>query len=150
MATLKDSGHRAERVALAILDGFLGVTAALGGICLLLRVPFVTPPTDLLAGSPFGSYTIPGLALLVLVGGGGLLATALVLRHSPWGATASILAGLMILAFEAVELAVIGFTGLLAFYLLLGLLILALAARLWPVEQAGSVRGHLRPQADSR
>jgi hypothetical protein len=35
--------HRAERMGLAILDGFLGVTAAVGGLCLLLRVPFVTP-----------------------------------------------------------------------------------------------------------
>ena len=125
--------HRAERVVLAVLDGFLGATAAIGGLCLLLRVPFVTPPADLLGGSPFGSYAIPGLALLVLVGGSGLLATTLVARHSPWSTQASALAGSMILIFEAVELVVIGFTGLLALYVLLGLAILALAARLWPL-----------------
>ena len=130
MGQTTTTDRRIERGGLAILDGFLGATAAVGGLCLLLRVPFVTPSTDLLAGSPFGSYTIPGLALLVLVGGSSLLAGALVLRRSPWGAASSALAGLLILIFEAVELAVIGFTGLLACYVLLGLLILALAARL--------------------
>jgi hypothetical protein len=117
------------------------VTAAIGGLCLLLRVPFVTPPTDLLAGSPFDGYTIPGLALLVLIGGSGLLATALVLCHAPWGLAASGLAGLMILVFEAVELAVIGFTGLLAFYVLLGVLILALAGHLFLGEYHRALPG---------
>jgi hypothetical protein len=135
---------RAERVGLAILDGFLGVTAAIGGLCLLLRVPFVTPPTDLLAESPFGDYTIPGLALLVLVGGGGMLATALVLRRSPWGTAASAMAGLMILVFEAVELVVIGFTGLLALYILLGFTILGLAGQ---THFAGRSRATPRPAA---
>ncbi len=62
MAMHPTTGQRAEHIALAILDGFLGITAAVGGVCLLLGVPFVTPPTDLLDGSPFTSYTIPGLA----------------------------------------------------------------------------------------
>ena len=146
MGTYATTDHRAERIGLAILDGFLGVTAAIGGLCLLLRVPFVTPPTDLLAGSPFGSYTIPGLALLVLVGGAGLLATALVLRRSPWGVVASGLAGLMILVFEAVELLVIGFTPLLALYMLLGFLILALAGRLFLLAHPSPVAGQPRPQ----
>lgn len=141
------TGHRAARIWLASMDGFLGVTAVLGGLGLLLRMPFVTPSTDLLAGSPFGSYTIPGLALLLLVGGGGLLASALVLRRSPWGAAVSGATGLMIVVFEAVELVVIGFTGLLAIYVLLGFAILALAARLWPADQPIALRGHLRTQA---
>lgn len=130
MGTQATAAGRAERVGLAVLDGFLGLTAAAGGLCLLLRVPYVTPPTDLLAGSPFGDYTIPGLALFILVGGGALLATLLVLNHAPLGPAFSALAGLMILVFEAVELAVIGFTWLLAFYVLLGCLIFALAAHL--------------------
>jgi len=102
MGTQATAAGRAERVGLAILDGFLGLTAAAGGLCLLLRVPYVTPPTDLLAGSPFGDYTIPGLALFILVGGGALLATLLVLNHAPLGPAFSALAGLMILVFDAV------------------------------------------------
>jgi peptidoglycan/LPS O-acetylase OafA/YrhL len=140
------TGQRAERIALAILDGFLGITAAVGGVCLLLRVSFVTPPADLLDGSPFTSYTIPGLALLALVGGGGLLATILTARRSPWGTLASALAGVMIIIFEAVELVVIGFTGLLAFYMLLGVAILAVAAHLFALDQPLPLPGRHSPQ----
>jgi hypothetical protein len=134
-------GQRPARIGLAILDGFLGVTAVLGGLGLLFRVPYVSPPLDLLEGSPFDSYVIPGLALVVLVGGGGLLAAALLARRSFWGVLASGAAGVLILVFEAVELVVIGFTGLLAFYVMLGLVILALAAWLWLAEGTGMTRG---------
>jgi hypothetical protein len=48
----------------------------------------------------------------------------------------SAVAGVTILAFEAVELAVIGFTPLLAFYVGLGLLILVLAVWLRLGDQA--------------
>ena len=137
--------HGATRIGLAVLDGFLGLTAVLGGIMLVINR--FTPPLDMLAGSPFASYLIPGLALLVLVGGGGFLASALVLRRSPWGTAVSSAAGLMVLIFEAVELVVIGFTWLLAFYVLLGVAILALAARLWLAGQPVAMRGHLRMQA---
>jgi hypothetical protein len=124
-------GLRPARIGLAILNGFLGLTAISGGLGLLLRAPFVTPPLDLLAGSPFGSYALPGLALLVLVGGSATLATAMVLKHSPLGLAVSGIAGLMILIFEGVELVVVGFTWLLAFYVALGLAILGLAAGVW-------------------
>jgi hypothetical protein len=132
-------GHRPARIGLAVLDGFLGVTAVLGGLGLLFRVPFVTPPVDLLAGSPFDSYFIPGLALLVLVGGGGMLAATLLARRLAWGVPVSAAAGVMILVFEAVELTVIGFTGLLAFYVALGLAIIALAVWLWLAEGIGTM-----------
>lgn len=123
--------QRTIRIGLMLLNGFLGVTAVIGGLGLLLRVPFFSPSLDLLAGSPFGSYAIPGLALLILVGGGGLLAMLLLARRSRWGAPISGVVGTMIVIFEAVELAVIGFTVLLAFYIGLGVLILTFTAWLW-------------------
>jgi hypothetical protein len=99
---------RPARIGLTILDGFLGVTAVLGGLALLFgRLGL---PTDLLVGSPFGSYTLPALILIALVGGSGALAIAPMLRHSSRGLAASGIAGLIILIFEAVELAVIGFS----------------------------------------
>jgi hypothetical protein len=114
---------------LMVLDGFLGVTAVLGGVALL--VGWLGIPASLLAGSPFGSYTIPALALIVLVGGSGALATVLLLRQPALGLAASGVAGLTLLVFEAVELVVIGFSWLLAAYIALGLVILVLAAGLW-------------------
>ncbi len=121
------------RIVLTILDGFLGLSAVLGGLALALG--WLGIPAKLLDGSPFGSYTIPALFLIVLVGGGGALATVLLLLHSAWGLAASGIAGLIILIFEAVELVVIGFSWLLAAYIALGLTILSLAARLWLAER---------------
>lgn len=126
-------GQRPAQIGLVALDGFLGVTAVLGGLALLLG--WLGMPMDLLADSPFGSYTIPALILIVLVGGSAALAAALMLRRPAWGVVASGLAGLVLLVFEAVELVVIGFSWLLACYVVLGLLILALAAWLWVVER---------------
>ena len=123
------TGLRPARIGLTMLDGFLGVTAVLGGLALLFG--WLGIPTDLLVGSPFGSYTVPALALIVLVGGSGTLATMLMLRQPTVGPAASGVAGLLLVAFEAVELAVIGFSWLLAVYVALGLAILALTAGLW-------------------
>jgi hypothetical protein len=81
------------------------------------------------------------------VGGGGLTATTLVMRRSTWGSVVSVLAGLMIPGFEAVELAVIGFTWLLALYILLGCLILVLAARLLLTAYPSSGSGYPHRQA---
>lgn len=123
-----------ERTGLTILDSFLAVSAILGGLGLVSGR--YTPPLELLAGSPFASYAVPGLALIALVGGSSLAAAFLVARRSPAGVAASAIAGLTLLLFEAVELAIIGFTGLLAGCAVLAVLILAFAAALWRAERA--------------
>lgn len=147
MNKLASIGPRPARIGLTILDAFLGVTAVLGGLGLLSGVAPLSPPLALLEGSPFASYLIPGLALLILLGGGGLLATMLMLRRSPWGVAVSGLIGAMVVVFEAVELIVIGFTGLLAFYVGLGLAILALSAWLWLATRSASTAPMSRHQA---
>jgi hypothetical protein len=132
----------AARILLIGLEAFLGVTAAAGGLALLTGA--IAPPPQLLAGSPFTSYTLPGLALLVLVGGSALAAMILLLRRHPWGAAASALAGVMIMGFEIVEVWAIGSEPGLArnlqlFYFTLGLLSAALALVLWPRSRTASL-----------
>jgi hypothetical protein len=139
------NGQRATRIELAALDLFLGATAVLGGLGLLLHW-YPPPPPELLAGSPFGSYTIPALVLAVVVGGSALVAAVAVLVRHPLAAAASAVAGLMILSFEAVQIAVIGLAWLQAVYVANGLLILALAARLW-VRRRAMHRAPARPSA---
>ena len=53
-------------IPLIVLDAFLAFTAVVGGIGLLTGA--ISPPLASLQGSPFSTYTIPALALLVLVG----------------------------------------------------------------------------------
>ena len=133
---------RIEHVLLLILDAFLALTAAAGGIGLITGI--LAPGVQLLQGSPFSSYTIPGLALLVLVGGSALVATILLLRRQRWGALVSGFTAVMIIGFELVEVLVIGSEAGLArnlqiFYFTLGLVIAIIAATLWVAEHRVSL-----------
>ena len=113
------------RLGLILLTGFLGVTAVAGGIGLLTGV--VAPPLSSLRGSPFTDYTIPAWALLVVVGGGGLIAMLAAWARSPLAAVAAGVAAIAILVFEAVEISVIGLTLLQLVYVAVGAAILLLA-----------------------
>jgi hypothetical protein len=129
------------RSVLIVLDAFLAVTAVAGGIGLLTGAN--APSLELLQGSPFSTYTIPGLALLVIVGGCALAATLLMLRRHPFGAPASGLAGAVIIGFESVEVLVIGSPpgiarNLQVFYFTLGLLIAVLATAMWVSERGAA------------
>lgn len=94
------------RILLIVLTLFLAITAFGGGIQLLTG--FYVPPVEMLAGSPFEDFTIPGLALGLIVGGSALFAAVLLVRRSRFALLASIAAGLVILFFEFVEVLVIG------------------------------------------
>jgi hypothetical protein len=70
---------------------------------------FYVPPAEMLAGSPFKDYTIPGLALGLIVGGSALTATVLLIRKNKFALPASAAAGVIIMFFEFVEVLVIGY-----------------------------------------
>jgi hypothetical protein len=93
------------RIGLVVLDAFVAFTAIYGAI-------FVVPtiPLEWLKYGPFTDYTVPALALGILVGGSATLAAILLLVR-PWaGAVATMVAGVMIIGFEIVEIGVVGFT----------------------------------------
>lgn len=133
-----------EHYMLIMLDAFLAITAVAGGIGLLTGA--ISLEVALLQGSLFRSYVIPGLALLLLVGGSALLATGLLLRLPALGVLASGAAGAIIMIFELVEVLVIGSDPGLArnlqiFYFTLGLLIVLLASALWVAQRKGRLSG---------
>jgi hypothetical protein len=126
------------RVSLVVLLVFLGLTAVAGGFLLLTGGG--APGVELLRGSPFSDYTVPGLALLVIVGGGGLAAAFLVARHHALGLPAAGVAGFGMVCFEIVEILVLRYqtTGALIWQLFgiaLGLVIMVLAAALWRLDR---------------
>ena len=130
--------NKVLRVLLIILSAFLTITTVAGGIGLLTGA--VAPPVGMLEGSPFASYTIPGLTLAIVVGDSALAATILLLRRHPWGSLAALFSALMIICFELVEVLIIGSPAgvarnLQGFYLGLGLLVAVLAISLWVVER---------------
>ena len=95
-----------RRGALIVLSGFLALSAVPGGVTLLAGV--YTPPVQQLKGSVFASFLVPGLALLVVVGGTAVLAFVLLLRRRALGPAMSGLAGAFVMAFEFVEVLAIG------------------------------------------
>jgi NADH:ubiquinone oxidoreductase subunit 6 (subunit J) len=135
---------RMLRILLVVLDGFLGLTAIAGGVGLLAGIN--APSTADLAGSLFSDYTIPALALLVIVGGAGVVSTVMTLRKHRYAALASGAAGVVILIFEIVEVLAIGSPPGVArtlqiFYFALGLLIILLALALWSSQRRSLAAG---------
>ena len=126
------------RILLVLFNGFLALTAIAGGIGLLAGLN--APPVEMLAGSPFTSYIIPGLALLVIVGGVALIATLMLVRRHSKAVLASVIAGAVIIGFEIVEVLVIGSPvgiarNLQIFYSTLGILILVFTAAYWLAQR---------------
>lgn len=138
------TARRVEYIVLTLMVAFLAVTAVVGGAALLTGD--IAPGLELLAGSPFSSYVIPGLSLLVLVGGSAVVATFMLLVRHPAGVAASAVAGVMIMGFEVVEVLVIGSPAGIArnlqiFYFTLGLLITVLAGWMWVSANGVSFAG---------
>ena len=98
--------RRFVHILLIVLAGVLGLSAVPGGITLL--VGFYAPPVEQLKGSVFADFTIPGLTLLLFVGGSAVLATVLLVRRSRFGALSAALAGAIVMSFEFVEVLAIG------------------------------------------
>jgi uncharacterized membrane protein YuzA (DUF378 family) len=71
------------------------------------------------------------LFLLVVMGGGGLGAAVAVLRRPELGAPASGAVGAMTIGFEVVQMLIIGFSWLQVLYLVVGVLGVLLAVRMW-------------------
>jgi hypothetical protein len=124
-------------ITLIVLNGFLALTAILGGLAILAGVN--VPSSEELTASIFKGAAIPGIALTLIVGGSGLLATILLVRKSKYALFTSILAGIIIMFFEFVEVQIIGAPPGVAqtlqiFYFGLGTLIVGVALGIWFID----------------
>ncbi|MFE7846318.1 hypothetical protein ACFUTX_14115 [Microbacterium sp. NPDC057407] len=123
---------RIARIALLSSLAFVAVTALAGGVALILGslspdVPYtIIPPGDYLSGSPFGSYLLPGLALILLVAAPHAWAFVRVLRRRPAAEFLSSAAGFACLIWIFVQMVYIPFSPLQAVYFAVGLLELGL------------------------
>ena len=144
--------HKVIRIALVVIEAFIGLSAFQGGI-VLLRGDFMHEvPVAWLAGTPFSDYTIPGLALVTVVGGSALLAAATVFIDGEWAVLVSVLAGLLMAGYEVVEAVSLDskvgnvlptVLGLQLLYFVLGLAVFGLAGFLW-MREYRSQHFHLR------
>lgn len=135
--------HKRIRIALLILETFVGLSALSGGMAILQGAASgFALPLAWLAGTPFSDYTIPGL-VLVMVGGTALLAAATVFLQREWAVLVSMLVGPLMVGYEVVEVisldsklgdALPVALGLQLFYFLLGLATFGLAGLIWMRE----------------
>jgi hypothetical protein len=93
-------------VIMIILTLLLAVTAIPGGVVLMANI--YAPPVEQLQGSLFQSFTIPGLALALIVGGSAVVSAVLLIKKSRFGAMSAATAGVIIMFFEFVEVMIIG------------------------------------------
>lgn len=89
------------RVATVAVTGFSAINAVAGGIGLLVNGLGV--PREQLDGTPFSSFTIPGLLLAVVVGGSMLTAAISVWQRVPWAGSVAMVAGAVMLGWIAIE-----------------------------------------------
>jgi len=127
----------AWRVLLLVVEAVLGVTALAGGIALALGPRLgslgIVPPPEYLQGTPFGSYLVPGLVLLLVVGGTQVGAFLLLLRRPAWAVAAAGVAGCGMLIWVFVQMVFIPYSPLQAVYFGGGLAELVLALLLLDV-----------------
>ena len=96
--------QRLERGVLMLLSALVAVTAIPGAIWVVPTIPL-----EWIKRGPFTDWTVPALALGFVGGLAVVTFVALVIR--PWlGALASVVAGAAMVAFELVEIAIVGWT----------------------------------------
>ncbi len=128
---------------LPFLTGLMALSAIGGGIALLFNL--YAPPVAMLSRSIFSDYTVPGLSLLLLVGGSAVFAMVLLIRNSRYALLFSTTSGIVMLFFEFVEVVVIGSPVgpalvMQLFYAGLGTLITVFALGVWFLD-IGSQQG---------
>ena len=93
-------------VALLVVGWFILVSAVGGGVGLILGNG-MGMPLSWLDGTPFDSFVIPGLVLLLVVGGTQALAVLLQHRRHPWWPAAAGVAGFGMVIWVYVEVALL-------------------------------------------
>jgi hypothetical protein len=89
----------------------MGISAMFGAYHLLNDAEAFGARASWLRGSPFSDYTIPGLCLGIVIGGGMVIAAGAALRRSRHAARGALLMGFVLLAWLVVETVIVGFRG---------------------------------------
>jgi hypothetical protein len=95
--------RRGTRIALVLLELFIGANAVWGGI--MLMTDSWKLDQEWLDNTPFDSWFVPGLALLVIIGSTQLAAAAALLARRPYAQAASLAAAWVLIGWIIVQLA---------------------------------------------
>lgn len=121
-----------QYVQVLLLTGLLfqGFSGIYGGLSLVIDPSggSIGLPLSLLAGTPFGSYLLPGWILGVLLGAGPLVAAGALVAHTKWALLLSALLGAALLLWIVVQVILVGYLAWPPLQLVYGLLGVALVS----------------------
>jgi hypothetical protein len=131
--TAAPTRHRIDvalRLLVALLEALMGVGALYGGVS-LMRDTFGLPQ-DWLEGTPFATWTVPGVLLVVLIAVPGLVGAVAEARGRAWVAPWSLAYGIGLVAWIAVQVTMVPPFVLQPVVATVGLVIAAVSAwRVW-------------------
>jgi hypothetical protein len=99
------------RWSVAGLAGLVGVGAVYGGVGLLVDAEALGAEQSWLEGTPFPDYRLPGVVLLVGIGGGMLATVLATVLRSRFAGLAALAMGVTLLVWGAVETLTVGYQG---------------------------------------
>lgn len=104
------AGRRGDRVLLAlfVVQALIAVNAAWGGVSLVVGARGFAMPVEWLRPVGLRSWLLPGIALVVVVGGTSAVGALASWVGNRWAPALSMLSGGVLLAWLAVQLVVIG------------------------------------------
>jgi hypothetical protein len=141
------NSQKGTRVTIMVIEGLVGIAALIAGILFMVRPDgsLLWMARGTLSETAFSDYLVPGILLVVVVGGGTLTAAGAVRLRTLNAAEMVLASGAMLVLFEGVEEALIGFNPQQPLIVLLGLVLIALSLRL-----AGPMRAALVEVMDDR
>jgi hypothetical protein len=115
-----------------VIEGLVGIAALIAGLLFIVRPDgsLLGMARGTLSDTGFSDYLAPGILLVVVVAGGTLLAAGAVGLRTRNAAELVLASGAMLLLFECVEEALIGFSPERPLIVFLGLVLIALSLRL--------------------
>ncbi len=130
---------------LMILILFQGLSGLYGGGALVLDPTgrMLEMPLSLLEGSPFDSYLIPGIILLLVLGVFPLIVLYGLIQGKAWAWTGAVLVGAALIIWIGVEIAMIGYHSEPPLQLIYG----SVGVGLLVITQLPSVQIALKPKA---
>ena len=135
------NSQRGTRVTIMVIEALVGLAAVIAGLLFIVRPDgsLLGMSTVSLSTSGFSDYLVPGVLLVVLVGGGTLVAALAVGLRTRNAAEMVLASGVLLLLFEGIEQALIGFSPQQSLIVLFGLVLIALSFLLAGPMQAAEV-----------
>jgi hypothetical protein len=118
---------------LALLCLIAGIPALLGGLAFVVKPDgaLLRMPIEYLAHTPFETFLVPGLVLMIAVGGACTAAGVMLLRRSTYGPMAALMGGAVLLGWIVVQMLMLRTASWLQWtYVAIALLTICTAAEL--------------------